>query len=386
MRTTGDQFLVKKLNKSIVLETIRKESPLSRVQVSEMTGLNKGTVSSLVNELVQDHLVYEIGLGKSSGGRKPIMLHFDKTAGFAIGIDLGVTYMLTVLTDLEGHIVAEQQTPIDQQDPEFVFQQLVKQVRMLIDRAPSSPYGIIGIGIGVPGIVNADGTILLAPNLHWEQFPLHEKLEKEFGLPVTLDNEANAGALGEKQYGAGRTSDNLLYLSVGTGIGSGIIIGGQLYRGVSGFSGEVGHTSIESNGKRCSCGNRGCLELYASEGALTEQGHGIGADSFDELLAMAEAGKPEALHLFHQTGEYLGIGIANMIHIFNPQLVIIGNQMVRAETWVRNSILRVVKQRSLPFHRDSMEVRFAALRTHSTVLGASYYAIYAFLTKDHVTL
>ncbi len=386
MRTTGDQFLVKKINKSIVLETIRKESPLSRVQVSEMTGLNKGTVSSLVNELIQDNLVYEIGLGQSSGGRKPMMLHFNKTAGFAVGIDLGVTYMITVLTDLEGHIIAEQQIPIDHPSPESVVNQLVRQVSTLIDRAPASPYGIIGIGIGVPGIVNANGTILLAPNLHWEQFPLRELLMNEFGLPVTIDNEANAGALGEKQYGAGRVRDNLIYLSVGTGIGSGIIIEGQLFRGASGFSGEVGHTSIESNGKRCSCGNRGCLELYASEGALTEQGRGIGAANFDELIEMAEAGRPEALQLFHQTGEYLAIGITNMIHMFNPQLIIIGNQMVRAEAWVRNTIQRVVKQRSLPFHREAVEIRFAALRTHSTVLGASHYAISAFLTKDRVTL
>lgn len=386
MRTTGDQFLVKKINKAIVLETIRSESPLSRAQVSETTGLNKGTVSTLVNELIDDHLVYEIGLGQSSGGRKPMMLHFHKTAGYAVGIDLGVTYILTVLTDLEGHIVAERRLPLGVVEPESVLEQLVRQVRTLIERAPNSPYGIIGIGIGVPGIVGAEGTILFAPNLHWEQFPLRMRLEDEFGLPVTIDNEANAGALGEKQYGAGRQSDDLVYLSVGTGIGSGIVIGGHLFRGSSGFSGEIGHTSIEANGKRCSCGNRGCLELYASEGALVEQARSIGASDFDQLIELAESGNPEALQLFHQTGEYLGIGIANVINTFNPQLILIGNQMVRAETWVRNSIQRAVRQRSLPYHREGLDIRFAELKTHSTVLGAAYYAISAFLFKDRVTL
>ncbi|MFK7694331.1 ROK family protein [Paenibacillus sp. HJGM_3] len=386
MRTTGDQQLVKKINKSIVLETIRTDCPLSRAQVSETTGLNKGTVSTLVNELIEAHLVYEIGLGQSSGGRKPMMLHFNKTAGYAVGIDLGVTYILTVLTDLDGHIVAEHRLPLGVQEPEPVLEQLVRQVRTLIERAPVSPYGIIGIGIGVPGIVDAEGTILFAPNLHWEAFPLRERLEREFGLPVTIDNEANAGALGEKQYGAGRTSDDLVYLSVGTGIGSGIVLGGHLFRGSHGFSGEIGHTSIESNGKKCSCGNRGCLELYASEGALMEQARAIGAASFDALVDMAEAGQPEALQLFHQTGEYLGIGIANIINTFNPQLILIGNQMVRAEAWLRNSILRVVRMRSLSYHREGLDIRFAELKTHSAVRGAAYYAISAFLFKDRVTL
>ncbi|WP_127583061.1 ROK family protein [Paenibacillus koleovorans] len=386
MQTTGDQFLVKKINKSIVLEKIRTESPLSRAQVSELTGLNKGTVSALVGELIGDHLVYEIGLGQSSGGRKPVMLHFHKTAGYAVGIELGVTFILTVLTDLEGHIVAEQRLPLDVKQPDEVFERLVQQVRALLDRAPQSPYGIIGIGIGVPGIVDASGTILFAPNLQWESFPLKIKLEQEFGLPVTIDNEANVGALGEKQYGAGQTSDDLIYLSVSTGVGSGIILGGRLFRGASGFSGEIGHTSIEVNGRRCSCGNRGCLELYASEGALLEQAASMGIDSFDQLVERAEAGAPEALQLFRQTGEYLGIGIANIINSFNPGLILIGGQMVGAEAWLRNPVQRVVRQRSLPYHREGLEIRFASLKMHSAVLGAAYYAISAFLYKDRVTL
>ncbi|TNJ68037.1 ROK family transcriptional regulator [Paenibacillus hemerocallicola] len=386
MQTTGDQHLVKKINKTIVLDTIIKHSPLSRAQLSDMTGLHKGTVSTLVNELIDEKLVYEIGLGRSSGGRKPVMLVFHKTAGYAVGVDLGVRYILAVLTDLEGRIVGELQLDLEGGEPEGVLKLVEEAVHSLKAGAPPSPYGIVGAGIGVAGIVDDNGIVLLAPNLGWENVELQRLLQEKLGFPVAIDNEANAGALGELQYGAAREASDIVYLSVGTGIGAGIVIGRQLMKGSGGFSGEIGHTTIETNGKKCRCGNKGCWEQYASESSVMEKARTLGIGKFDELIALARRESPEAVRLFHEVGESLGIGIANIVNTFNPELILIGNQMTRAEQWIRNPIERAVAHRSLPYSRQQAQIRFASLDTHSAVLGAAHHAISAFFSKDRVTL
>lgn len=384
MQTTGDQYLVKKINKSIVLDAIIRHCPLSRAQLSEMSGLNKGTVSTLVGELIAEKLVYEIGLGRSSGGRKPVMLMFNKSAGYAVGVDLEVSRLLAVLTDLDGQIVAERQVELERHDFDSVLARLTATVRSLIAQAPDSHYGVIGAGVGVAGIVDGKGTVLFAPNLEWDNVELRRLLQEALDIPVAIDNEANAGALGELQYGAGQAAADLVYLSVGSGIGAGIVIGGSLVKGYGGFSGEVGHTTIETNGKRCRCGNKGCWEQYASENAALELARPLGVTRFDELIALARGGSPEAIRLFHEVGESLGVGIANVINTFNPELVLIGNQMVRAEKWIRSPIERVLAGRTLPFHRKQAQIRFASLDTRSTVRGAAYSAITAFVEKDRV--
>ncbi|PYI53574.1 ROK family transcriptional regulator [Paenibacillus flagellatus] len=384
--TTGDQYLVKKINKAIVLDAIRKHGPLSRAQLSDLTGLNKGTVSTLAGELIEEKLASEIGLGRSSGGRKPVMLLFNRTAGYAVGIDLGVRYALAVLTDLEGRIVAEEQRELERRDADYALDVLAATVKALIAQAPESPYGIVGAGIGVAGIVDDKGTVLFAPNLEWENVELQRLVQDALGIPVAIDNEANAGALGEMYYGAGKEASDIVYLSVGTGIGAGIVIGKHLMKGSGGFSGEIGHTTIETNGKKCPCGNKGCWEQYASERALMDMAKPLGIERFDGLVEAACQGSPEAIRLFHEVGESLGVGIANIVNTFNPELVVIGNQMTRAEPWIRNAIERVVSMRSLPFHRRQAQIRFASLDTHSAVLGAAHYAISAFFAKERVTL
>ncbi|WP_134704522.1 ROK family transcriptional regulator [Ammoniphilus sp. YIM 78166] len=385
---TGDQFLVKQINKSIVLETVRHHSPISRSQVSEITGLNKGTVSSLVNELIESNLVLEIGEGKSSGGRKPLLLLFNHLAGYAIGVDIRMDCISLVLTDLQGHIVERIHLPLQKSNQEYVVGLLIEGIRQLMARTPSSPYSVVGIGVGVPGIVDEEGTVLFAPNLQWRDVPLQRWLTDEFGIPVVVDNEARAGAQGEKQFGAGQTSSNLIFLSVGHGIGTGIVLNRELYKGEMGFSGEAGHISIESRGEACSCGNWGCWELYASEKALLRQANkhewGKKSLSLETLHALASNQDPTALALFEQIGEYLGIGLANMINIFNPELVVIGNRMALAAPWIEDAVLRTVEKRALPYHQKRMKIVFSHLGTDSTVLGAASFAVSQFFTKTRV--
>ncbi|OBZ13507.1 ROK family protein [Bacillus sp. FJAT-26390] len=381
LKPTGDLALIKKINTAIVLESVLKHAPLSRAQISELTGLNKATVSSLVQDLIDNHLVLENGPGQSSGGRKPVMLLFNGTAGYAVGIDLGVNYIRGMLVDLEGNVITEHQSKLKQQDSEHVIRQLEACIELLIKEAPDSPYGVVGIGVGVPGIVDDNGTILFAPNLKWRQVELQSQLEERFKLPVTIDNEANAGAQGEQKYGAGRGIPNQIYVSVGIGIGTGIILNKELYKGASGFSGELGHLSIEYDGKPCSCGNRGCWELYASENALLERAASLGFDNLEELLLAASAGDERVTELIRSIGDYLGAGIANIVNVFNPNVVIIGNRMSRAAEWLGPAVQAAVDHRTLPYHRERMHILFAELQDQSAVRGAAYYAISRFFTK-----
>ncbi|WP_308638310.1 ROK family transcriptional regulator [Paenibacillus silvisoli] len=381
-KKTGDLALVKKINTAIVLEAVLRHAPLSRAQISERTGLNKATVSNLVQDLIDRHLVLDIGQGESSGGRKPYLLMFHARAGYAIGIDLGVNYIRGILTDLEGTVIEELERTLDQHESETVaLERLTACIQELKDAMPESPYGLVGIGVGVPGIVNDEGTLLFAPNLSWSIIPLRAILEERFGVPAMIDNEANAGAQGEQKYGAGRGIANQIYVSVGIGIGTGIILNKELYKGTAGFSGELGHLSIEAGGQPCRCGNRGCWELYASENALLTQASPFGYRDLDALLRAAEQGDEKVIAMFHRIGERLGTGIANIVNVFNPDVVIIGNRMRRAEPWIREAVAATVGSRALAYHRDRFRLLYAELGDRSAVRGAAHYAISAFLSK-----
>lgn len=383
---TGDQNLVKQINKSIVFTYIGKNGPVSRAQISKDTGLNKATVSTMVSELITDSFVYEIGAGQSSGGRKPVLLYFNNLAGYSIGIDLGVNYLLGVLTDLSGNIIEEMNIPLKETDVEYVMNEICSIIETLIKSAPESPYGIVGIGIGVPGMIDRDENILFAPNLKWRQIDLKQIIENKFNIPTKVENEANAGCYGEQLYGAGKNIANLIYLSIGIGIGGGIIINNTLYTGTSGISGEMGHLTIESNGKKCPCGNSGCWELYASESALLEEsklaGSIDGDISIDTILNEARKGNRKVLQLLNNIGEHIGIGLTNIINTFNPEMIIIGNRMALLENWITNPINRILTERLSTYHRSNTNIRFSSLGTYSSALGASSFSIAKFLSEQ----
>ncbi|URT68815.1 ROK family transcriptional regulator [Cytobacillus firmus] len=385
---TWNQQLVKMKNKSRVLQTIIDQSPISRADIAQHLGLTKGTVSSLVNELIEEKICSETGPGKSSGGRRPVMLLFNEQAGYAIGIDLGVNYILGVMTDLSGNIVSENLKHMNSMRYEETVLVIKEIIQSLLDFTPESPYGVIGIGIGVPGIVNKEGSnILLAPNLGWTDINLKAEIVAEFHLPVIIDNEANAGAYGEKRFGAGKNFENLIYVSAGIGIGVGFILQNSLYRGAEGFSGEMGHMVIDLDGKECRCGSKGCWELYASEQALLNQAMNIQSNlkrddlNLESLVEMAEEDE-EVKDLFRQIGRSLGIGINNIINTFNPEQIIIGNRLAIAKEFLLESIMEVVENRSLRFNQENLNITFADLSIYSTALGASAYATENFLNSD----
>nr|WP_304220380.1 ROK family protein [Fredinandcohnia onubensis] len=375
---TWNQQVVKKNNKALVLQLIMENEPISRADIAQISGLNKTTVSTLVTELLEEDLLFESGPGVSSGGRRPVILHFNKDAGYAIGIDIGVNYVLSVLTDLKGTILIEKSQTLSRTTYASIMDILQNMIQSLMDEMPKSRYGIVGIGVGVPGIVNNEGAVLLAPNLGWSNIQLKEELEKLYSVPVIIENEANAGAVGEQNFGLGQNHENILYISAGIGIGVGIIVNRELYKGINGFSGEMGHMIIDMNGKRCNCGSRGCWEAYASEQALLEMSD-PSIESLEVLLELAKNGDEKAKHLFEEIGNYLGLGINNIINTFNPEQVIIGNRLTLAKEWIEAPIRDTIEKHTLAFHQNDLQLNFSKLGKYSTSLGVSAFAVDNFI-------
>ncbi|WP_182274876.1 transcriptional repressor XylR [Bacillus velezensis] len=380
----ADQAFVKKVNQKLLLNEILKNAPISRAKLSEMTGLNKSTVSSQVNTLMKENLVFEIGQGQSSGGRRPVMLVFNKKAGYSVGIDVGVDYVNGILTDLEGTIVLDQHHHLECSSPEITKDILIEMIHHFIANMPQSPYGLIGIGICVPGLIDKNQKIVFAPNSNWRDIDLKSFIQKKFNVPVFIENEANAGAYGEKVFGAAKNHDNMIYASIGTGIGIGIIINNDLYRGVSGFSGEMGHMTIDFNGPKCSCGNRGCWELYASEKALlTSLQTKEKKVSTQDIIDLAHLNDIGTLHALQNFGFYLGIGLTNILNTFNPQAIILRNSIIESHPIVLHSIKSEVSSRVYSHLDNSYELLPSILGKNAPALGMSSIVIDHFLDMVH---
>ncbi len=386
---TWNQHVVKQENKEIVLNTIMQETPISRAEIANKTSLNKGTVSSLVNDLIDEDMIYESGPGKSSGGRRPVILHFNNLAGCSIGIDLGVNYILGVLTDLEGQIITEKYIKYTYKSFEETTAKIYEVIDALIFEQPDTPYKIIGIGVGIPGAVNNNGEIMLAPNLNWENVIIKELLENRYDIPVVIENEANAGVYGEKKYGIGKSKSHIIYVSVGVGIGIGMMLNEKLYRGNNGFSGEIGHMTIDQNGNKCPCGNKGCWELYASEkGLANAMTHFSIPSQLDDqrdleyLITLAKDGDKNATELFSQVGTYIGLGIKNIVTTFNPEQIIIGNRMSSAKEWIESAVVNELDN-ALWFQKEDLSLDFSGLSTHSSAMGMAAFSIEKFLNSYH---
>ncbi|WP_269775042.1 xylose repressor [Bacillus siamensis] len=376
----ADQAFVKKVNQKLLLKEILKNSPISRAKLSEMTGLNKSTVSSQVNTLMKENLVFEIGQGQSSGGRRPVMLVFNKKAGYSVGIDVGVDYINGILTDLEGTIVLDQHHHLECSSPEITKDILIEMIHHFIANMPQSPYGLIGIGICVPGLIDKNQKIVFTPNSNWRDIDLKSFIQEKFNVPVFIENEANAGAYGEKVFGAAKNHDNMIYASIGTGIGIGVIINNDLYRGVGGFSGEMGHMTIDFNGPKCSCGNRGCWELYASEKALLKSLQTKEKKvSNQDIIDLAHLNDVETLRALQNFGFYLGIGLTNILNTFNPQAIILRNSIIESHPMVLNSIRSEVSSRVYSQLGNSYELLPSVLGKNASALGMSSIVIDHFL-------
>jgi glucokinase-like ROK family protein len=397
---TGDQTLVREINLSIILNCLRETAPLSRAQLAEITGLNKTTVSSLVSELIVRQFVREIGFDSSGGGRPAVLLELNPGAGCIIGMEIGVDFILAILTDFKAQILWRHREDTDQAEgQEVILARAFDIVRQALEAGGSAHSPVLGIGVGVPGLVDiSSGTLLFAPNLKWHDVPLHKVFSQEFDVPIFVDNEANLAALGERYFGVAQGSKDFVYLSIGVGLGGGIVLDGQLYRGIGGYAGEIGHTTIMSDGERCNCGNRGCWETLVSQTAVVNRvrkalmtGNAslvsqlvkgrLERISIPIIVEAAELGDKVARQALEDTGAYLGIGIANLINAFNPELIIFGGIVSLASSYLLPAIEKVLKERSLIWPRRMARVMASSHGPEACVMGGVALVLHDILSK-----
>src|SRR5512138_3368909 len=267
---TGDQEKVRKVNKSIVLNMLRLHAPISRAQVANLTGLNRGTVSNIVNVLIDEGLVFEDEQKGTGIGRPAISLGLRPEGGAVIGVEIGVDFIAVLLTNFVAEKIWEIRI---QTDPSKSQTEIIGQAEQLIDQAlliaSEQRLRPLGVGVGLPGLVNVhQGNLIMAPNLHWMNVPLRLMWNQRFHLPIYIENEANLSALGEYYFGVARNVENFIYLSAGIGLGGGIMMGGKLFRGGHGYAGEIGHIQRDPMGEQCECGRIGCWETQVGQRAV----------------------------------------------------------------------------------------------------------------------
>ena len=332
-RTVKD---LRRTNRHLVLQQIYFSGSSSRLELSQHTGLSPATVTNVVTGLLEEGIVIESGLEESQGGRPRAILTINESYGCFVGIDVGETHIQAELFDMTMsnlNTVRCSLTP-DENEPQQVVERIAQGVESLLAESGVQRGKIIGVGIGVPGVVEPQGGVsVFAPNWGWHDVPLLSMVGKHIGLPLYLDNGAKAMALAEMWFGAGRGAENLAVLLIGTGVGAGIVAQGRLYRGATNSAGEWGHTVIELDGRMCRCGSRGCLEAYVGAPAIIQRLReqepdrefvGDQTTTISAIVETARRGDRAAVQVLEDTAHYLGAGVGNLINLFNPGLVVLG--------------------------------------------------------------
>jgi predicted NBD/HSP70 family sugar kinase len=336
------------INRRIVLNLIRSHEPISRADLARHSGLQRSTVSLITEQLIAERWVTEGANGRVPRGRRPRFLHLNKERVGIIGVNIRPAMTTLALADLNGHFMAQETLPTAQ-DPKQFVEDLVPRLQKLKKIRPDLTCE--GIGVSLPGRVDLTSQrLVFAPNLSWREFDLKAPLEEATGLPVELENAANACALSEIWFG--RRSENaqdLIALTVSEGIGTGLVMNRQLVRGSSGVAGEFGHTTIVENGLECRCGNRGCWELYASNSAAVRYYSGAKsngqAPTFDDLLRLASQGDFKSLEALSKMGHYLGVGIAMLVTGLAPDEILVIGEITKVWNRVGPIVAKIVEDR-----------------------------------------
>jgi predicted NBD/HSP70 family sugar kinase len=349
------------INSRIMLNLVRKHQPISRADLMRHSGLQRSTVSVITEQLISERWLREGAVGQLPRGRRPTFLHLNEDRAGIFGINVRPFTTNMALANLEGRFL-EQESMATPTSPDEFVKQISERVHALMKERPQMAYE--GIGVSLPGRVDLSSQkFIFAPNLGWHEEDLKERLERATGLPVDLENEANACALSEFWFG--RHSDsvsNLIAVAVSEGIGVGMILNGQIVRGPSGLAGEFGHVSINENGPKCGCGNHGCWEVFASNSAAVRyyseaksaqrngkngKNHRQPSDvSFEDLLQLAEQGDLLALEALDRMAHHLGRGIAMLVTGLAPNIIVVVGEVTRAWDRLGPIISDVVKQRS----------------------------------------
>jgi len=361
----------KQHNRDLVLQTIFANDSISRAEVARVTHLTRTTVSEVVNGLLTEGLVEEVGRGESIGGKTPILLSIVADSRYLIGLNLAQDKFIGAVVNLRGEIKGIVEAPVHDDNGENALK-LVYQILDQLTRKKIKP--IVGIGVGTPGLVNTrEGVVVNAVNLEWQNLPLSQLLEKKYKLPVLVLNDSQASAIGEYVYGGGHAPDeNLIVVNVIRGIGAGILINGHLFQGDGGGAGEIGHIVVQENGDLCRCGKRGCLETVASARAVIQQ---MKMDFLEDVISSFQAGDPNANAVVEKAGHYLGASLANLIGTLNIRKIILTGDMTHfGEKWL-NAVNASMQTGALTRMAEDTKLEIGKLDYRACILGASAFLL-----------
>jgi predicted NBD/HSP70 family sugar kinase len=364
---------IRDINRQIVLNYVREREPISRAEIARETLLQRSTISAIVEDLTREGLVEEVGEGESTGGRRPTMLKLRAAGAIAVGVSITPTCTTIATSDLAGRVIDQHEFLTD---PDKTLSQVIEVVRDFSVRSPGS---IEGVGISLPGLVDpSTGNALYIPYFLWRDLPISEMIAKAVGLPVVIDNDANAMALAELWFGRPEVNAarDFIMVLVAEGVGTGIIFDGQVYRGQRGAAGEFGHMVIGEHAPvPCSCGSDDCWEAFASERAAIARYRKLAKISnknqitFKELVDRALGGEENARIALVETARYLGVGISNLIIGFSPEAVVVGGEIARAWDLIEDALTEAIEhsvRRGLP----SARILPSTLGTTPTLRGA----------------
>jgi predicted NBD/HSP70 family sugar kinase len=388
MQPTIGSNLFKKVNMKKVLDFIRRKGPVSKAEIAEFLGLTFPTISNLVKELYEQGII-KSWEGESTGGRRPLLYELNSKALYVVGIDISIDdQVLFGLFTFDTELIVEFSLVSPAiKDPNAYIDIIKKGLVKLVEKVNIDCQKIIGVGVSVPGPINTlTGEVISPPNLPlWKNVPLKDLIQDALQIQVKIEKDANLSALGEKWFGVGQKKDNLIYIFVGEGIGSGVIQNGTLVSNHGFGIGEIGHCTIDFSGPQCSCGNYGCLELKASGLAIVKR--------VKECLQMGyETSYPYPKYenitfsnvldaLYHQdlltkkiveeASFYLGIGLTNVINSFNPELIIIGGKLPQAYEKMVDLAASVARKRAFNVFLNNLSIVPGQLKQKSTIMGAA---------------
>ncbi len=317
----GSKELIREINASLVLAELRL-GLVSRTELAKRTGLSLPTVSEIVADLLSAGVVEEREVGSSGGGRRPVLLGLKADAGYVIGIKLTETRVIAVLTDLSAQIVERATETVTGGDVGTVVRAVAKVVRRL-----GKSRQVYGVGVGLAGVIDrASGVVRHATYADWHDVDLADVLAKRIGLPVVVDNDVNTLVANEQWFGAGRGVSDVAVVSIGRGVGLGMVLDGRLYRGAGGGAGEFGHTKVVADGPLCACGGRGCLETVIGEPAILSR---TKTKDIEQAAKRARDGDPEIAKVFDEVGRVLGTAVGNLVNLLNPKLIVLAGEGTR---------------------------------------------------------
>lgn len=392
----GSFELMKQLNISAVLKVLRTKENMSRADIAEITGLTPASVTNITKFLMEAGYLSETGIGKSSGGRPPIILQLNYDARYIIGVNIGVGIIEVVLTNLEAKIIAKESYEILDNDEEKkygkVLKKLIEMINNVIEESGKPKDKIAGIGMAVHGVVNTStGVSEFSPYYNWKNVQLLKDVKEEFQYPVFIDNDVRAMALGESWFGTAQNINSFITINISNGIGAGIIIDNKPYYGIDYSAGEIGHVVVDPDGPKCNCGNYGCLETIASNKSLVKKAIKLikqGAETsiipidgevenitIENICSEANNGDNLAITLLNDAGRYIGMVVSNMINILNPIQVVMVGKIIFSNDIVLDSINSTVKKIGFEISTKKVKIVKSMLGDNAAVIGAATLAI-----------